>query len=252
MTYSRVLVLPWMSTLDVVARSLLDHEHHVDPPRLRATTRAKGCVGEGKTEPFHLQRQRFATFVEQAGIEGRTGTRCSPGTQPLRINPSNMGLQIDIAEAIGFALVDDEGQLKAPVDRIIFGARLGHAGVGIAMVAVVLPKQLAVVLNPARVVDVRMGEKAQYIRRGRIDDSGQLASAERVIADEIDLPHRGFIAFSDREDKVNRIVTARDRLRHNLDVAATNVPVKLHDAACVCLHRRALERLARFRLDEVG
>ena len=73
-----------------------------------------------------------------------------------------------------------------------------------------------------------------------------------AIALEIDLPDRGLLAFGDGEDQIDPLVSAFDDLRHHADVVAPGMPVGLHDAADIGLHRGALQRPARLGLDHAG
>ena len=71
-----------------------------------------------------------------------------------------------------------------------------------------------------------------------------------VIADEIDLPHRGLLALRHLIDEVDAIVAAVDDLGHHADIVAPGMAVGFDDAADVGLHHGALQRAARLGLDD--
>ena len=130
--------------------------------------------------------------------------------------------------------------------------RVRHAGVGIAVAAIVEPDLLAVLVDAVGIVDVAAGEEAQH-RAGRgLDDGVELAVAEGVIADEVDLPHRRLLALGDGEDEIDAVVAAVDDLRHHADIVAPDAPVGFDDAVDVGLHGGALQRAARLGLHGGG
>ena len=159
-----------------------------------------------------------------------------------------MQASADVAETVDLPFVDDESQCESLGGRIVFGARLAHAGIGIAVAAIISPDLFSVVIDAVGIVDVATGEEAQHGGRGRLDHRAELTVAEDVIADEIDLPHRGLLAFGDGEDEIDAVAAAVDDLRNNADLVAADAPVGFHDAVDVALDRRALQRAARLGL----
>jgi hypothetical protein len=133
---------------------------------------------------------------------------------------------------------------------IVFGLGRSHAGVGIALAAIIEPQLFAILRDAVRVVDVTAGQKAQHIGRGGLYDRGELPFAEHVIAHEVDLPHRRLGPLRHHIDEIDPVFAAADDLRHDIDVVAPDMPVGFHDAADVGLHHRALQRAARLGFDD--
>ena len=69
------------------------------------------------------------------------------------------------------------------------------------------------------------------IGRGGLDDGAELPVAEGLVADEVDLPHRGLGAFGHVIDEVDAVVAAVDDLGHDADIVAAGMAVGFHDAA---------------------
>ncbi len=133
---------------------------------------------------------------------------------------------------------------------IVFGPGRSHAGVGIALAAIVQPQLFAIRGDAVRVVDVTAGQKAQHVGRGGLDHGGELPLAEHAVADEVDLLHRRFRALRHHVDEVDAVVAAIDDLRHHTDIVASGMAVGVHDAANVSLHHGALQRAARLGFDD--
>ncbi len=143
---------------------------------------------------------------------------------------------------IGLTFVDRKCERESFRRGVVFGARLGDSRVGVAVVAIVEPQLLAVFCDAVGVVDIAADQKAQHVGCGGLDHGGELALAEHVIADEIDLPHCGLLAFGDGEDKIDAVGSTIDDFRYHADVVAPGMPIGFHDAADVGLHRGALQR----------
>ena len=154
--------------------------------------RGVACA-KGKPSFAQLDRQHFGGLVQRAAVEYRARTRRRQAAKLFAVHPRHVADDADVAEMIERALVDRKGQRKAVQRRIVFGVGRGHAGVGIALAAVVQPQRLAVGGDPVGVVLVAAGQKAQHIGGGRLDHGSELPLAEDRVAHEIDLPHRGLL-----------------------------------------------------------
>src|SRR6185437_10122894 len=102
----------------------------------------------------------FAGLVESAAVEHGAPLQKQKTAKPFRIEPRDAGGQADFAEPVGLTLVDHKGEDKALDRGVVFSARLANAGVGIAMIEVVLPDLLAVGIDTIGIVDVAAGQEA--------------------------------------------------------------------------------------------
>ena len=166
------------------------------------------------------------------------------------IQSRDIAVDADVAEMIERAFIDRKGQRKSLGRGIVFGDRRGHAGVGIALAAIVQSQQLAIRCDAVGIVDIAAGQKAQHIGCGGLDHGGKLPLAEHLVADEVDLPHRGLAAFGHLIDEIDAVVATVDDFRHDADIVAPDMAVGFHDAADVGLHHGALQRAARLGFDD--
>jgi len=63
------------------------------------------------------------------------------------------------------SFIDREGHRKSMCCRIVFGPRIHHAGIRIAMAAVVRPQQFAVLGDAVRIIDVITEGKKTTVQR---------------------------------------------------------------------------------------
>src|SRR6201999_2951115 len=106
--------------------------------------------------------------------------------QPFGIEPRHVAGDIDVAEMLERAFLDHEVQRESLDRGIKLSARLADIGIGIAVAAIILPDQLAIIVDPVRIVDVAAGQEAQYRGLRCLDHGLELAVAEDMIAGEID------------------------------------------------------------------
>ncbi len=90
------------------------------------------------------------------------------------------------ADAVLLAFLDLEGDEEALLLRIVFGQRGHHLHVGEAVLQIEAANQIAIGLDPVRIVDVGAAEEAQQIRFARLDDVLQAIGRIGVVADELD------------------------------------------------------------------
>ena len=160
-------------------------------------------------------------------------------------SPGHIAGDADVAEMIERAFIDREGQRKSLGRGIVFGVGVGHAGVGIALAAIIQPQSARDRRDAVGIVDVAAGQEAQHRGRRGLDHGAELPLAERLVADKVDLPHRGLGAFGHVIDEIDAVVAAVDDFGHDADIVAPGMPVGFHDAADVGLHHGALQRAAR-------
>src|SRR6202022_742449 len=102
-----------LDALDIGPRPLIDHKGNIDALCSGIACGAGDRLCEGKTELRKLDRKNFVGLVERVADD------------------------IDVAEMIEWAFIDRKRDLKSVYRRIVFGLGRGHAGVGIALAAIV-------------------------------------------------------------------------------------------------------------------
>ena len=152
-------------------------------------------------------------------------------------------------DPILLAFLDLEGHQEALALRIVFGQRGHHLHVGKAVLQIKAANQIAIGLDPVRIVDVAAAEEAQQIRFVGLDDVLEAIGRIGVVADELDRLDAGFRAFGDREDQIDAVVRLLDDFGSDAHVIAAGAAIDFGDALGVGLHHRARQRAARLGLD---
>ncbi len=239
-----------LNALDIGPRPLIDHEGNIDAPSSGIAGGAGDSLCEGKTKLRELGRKNFVRLVQRVTVEHGARPRDDQATKFFGIQPRYIADDIDVAEMIERAFIDRKRNFKSVCDRIVFGLRRSHAGVGIALAAIVQPQLLAILRDAVGVVDVAADEKTQHIGRGGLDHRAELPLAERMVADEIDLPHCRLRPLRHHIDEIDPVVAAVDDLRLHADIVAPGVTVGFHDAADIGLHYGVLQRAAWLGFDD--
>ena len=125
------------------------------------------------------------------------------------------------------------------------------ARVGVAVLQVVLPQQLAIERQPVGVVDVGALEEVEQPGLGGGDDVAQLRVGERPVADEVDGLDLGRVALVDLEHEVHAVAVELDDLGLDDGGKAALPAVDVEDALHVGLRLGAGEDGARLELDLV-
>ena len=131
-----------VDALDIGARPLIDREGDVDAPRRRhrAWCGAWPAQRESRAWPVRWRALRWSCRARcrRTVAPGLTSSRRRSFS---RIQPRHVADDVDVAEMIERAFVDREGQRKSLCRRIVFGVARRHAGVGIALAAVIQPQR---------------------------------------------------------------------------------------------------------------
>ncbi len=133
--------------------------------------------------------------------------------------------------------------------RIVFGQRGHHLHVGKTVLEVIAANQVAVGLDPVRIVDVVTAEEAQQVQFVRLDDVLEPIGRISIVADELDRLDAGFRALGDREDEIDAVVRLLDDLRIDANVVAAGMAIDFGDALGIGLHHRTRKRPARLGLN---
>ena len=108
-----------------------------------------------------------------------------------------------------------------------------------------------VAFDAVGVVAVVVEEKAQEIRRARLDHARELVLRHGFVADEADFPDRELVAFLDLEDEIDAIARGIDRLRLDPHVEIAALAVKRDDVLDIVVDDGARQRPAVFRLQRL-
>ncbi len=132
--------------------------------------------------------------------------------------------------------------------RIVFRQRGHHLHVGEAVLQIEAANQVAVGLDPVGIIDVAAAEEAQQIRFVGLDDVLQAIRRISAVADELDRPDPGFLAFGDLENEIDAVVRLFDDLGIDAHVIAAGMAIDFGDALGVGLHHRTRQRATRLGL----
>ena len=122
--------------------------------------------------------------------------------------------------------------------RIVFGQRGHHLHVGKAVLEIEAANQVAVGLDPVRIVDVAAAEEAQQVGFVGLDDVLEAIGRIGVVADELDRLDAGLRALGDGEDQIDAVVRLLDDFGVDAHVIAAGAAVDFGDALGVRLHHR--------------
>ena len=217
--------------------------------RLEIAVAARPHHCEGIAAARGLDLHFLDRLLQRLGVVHGADADARPGAQHSGVEIRNRGGVVDGSNAILLSFLDLEGDEKALLFRIVFGQRRHHLHVGITVLQVEAANQVAVRLDPIRIVDVGAAEEAQQIRFTRLDDVAQAIGRKGDVADEFDRAHAGLGALDDGKDEIDAIVRLLDDLRRDAHVIAAGAAVDFGDSLRVRLHHRAREGAARLGLD---
>ena len=187
----------------------------------------------------HAEGQRLGCLFDLLRVEPLSALDQDIGSKQPGVERRQRALDIDCAEAITLPLIDGEGNEEAATAGIEIGGGRDDADVGVAVLHVELPQQLAIETEAVLIVDIVALEKAQDVRLRRRNDVAELRIAEGGVADKIDGPHLGGGPFRDLEHHVDAVGIEVDDLGIDLCAVEALAPVDVEDALNVGLHARA-------------
>ena len=88
------------------------------------------------------------------------------------------------------------------------------------MLEIKAANQIAIGLDPVRIVDVGAAKEAQEVRFARLDDVAQAIRRIGDVADEFDRLDAGFRTFDDSENQIDAVVGLLDDFRRHAYVVA--------------------------------
>src|SRR5262245_22887614 len=238
-----------VDALDVDAGALLEHEGDVDDARLEVAVATPPHLGEGVAALRHFDRDVLHGLFHLIGVVDGARAHAQASAQRDRIDIANVGHDVDAAEAVEVALLDRVGDDEAPLLGIVLRHRGPDADVGVAVLQIEPPEQLAVGLDAVAIVEVVALEEAEDAGLAGLDHVLQAAVGKGLVAFEHDALDRGLRPLRDLEHEIDAVVGQFDDLRIDADVIAASRPVDFENALDVGLDSRARERAARLRLD---
>ncbi len=237
---------------DIGARPLVDHIGEVYQPRLVVAVGARMHLREGIAALRRLDREVLGGLLDRFGVVGVAGARLEARPQRGRVDVAHVRLDVDGAEAIRLAFLEREGDEESFLGGVELRHRRDDLGVGVAVLEIEPPQQIAVGFDPVRVVDVGALEEAENIGFAGLDYVAQLPRRIGAVADEADLADHRLLAVLDFEHQVHPVVRPLDDFRVDVHVVATAAPVDGDDPFYVGVDQCARERAARLRLDFAG
>src|SRR4029450_20870 len=162
----------------------------------------------------------------------------------------NHRLHVDRSDAILLALLDREGDHETVPGGIEFRDRGDDAHVDETVLEVEPAQQLAISLDPVRIVDIAgLQEREKPAGLRGLDDVPEPIGVIGLIADELDEPDAGLYALGNLEHEIDAVVRQLDDLRLDANVETSAAAVHFDDAGGVGLHDGTRERAAFLRLD---
>ena len=226
-----------IDALDIGAGALVDDEGDADRAGLRIAVAARAHGGERIAAPRHLDGHLLDRLLDRLAVVDVARAHAQDRAQRLRIDGADVGLNVDGAEMVQRPFFDREGDDEALLGGIVFAGRRDDLHVGIAVLEVEAPDQIAVGLHAVGVVDVGGLQEAQEIGLGGLDHLFQAPRRIGLVADEIDRLDAGLLALLDHENQIDAVVRPLDDLRRHGDVEAAVAVIDLDDALGVGLHR---------------
>src|SRR5262249_49536153 len=237
--------------LDVDALPLRDREQEIDSAAGSVPRRAWAYRREGKPLPRGFDGHIFDGLFHRLGIVhvAGIGAQLHP-QQPGIVERANRGLHVDRSDAILLALFDGEGDHETPAVRIVFRNRGDDAYVDEAVLEIEPTQQLAIGLDPVRIINVTgLQEGQQQSGLGGLDHVLEPVGRIGEIANKLDQLDPGLYAFVDLKDEIDAVVRELDDLGLDLHVETAAAAVDLDDARRVGLHNRTRQRPALLGLD---
>ena len=146
------------------------------------------------------------------------------------------------------AFLDRVGDVEALTLAVDIGRRRHDAHVGVAVLEIELAHELAIEVDPIRVVNAVALEEVEPARLARRDDVAELAVGERAVTDEVDALDLRLPAFVDLEHEVDAVLRQLDDLRFDARGESTLTAIDVEDTLHVRLHLGAGENRARLQL----
>src|SRR4030081_1999299 len=203
---------------------------------------------KGVTPPRGLDLHFLDRFLQRFGIVERADIDVREAAERIAVKRGDAGLEIDRRNPVLLALLDLEGHEEALLLRIVFRQRGHYLHVGKTVLEVKAANQIAIGLDPVRIVDVAAAKEAQQIGFVRLDDVLETVRGISVVADELDRLDTGFPALGDRENEIDPVVRLLDDFGIDAYVIAAGAAIDFGDALGVGLDHGTRQRTPRLGL----
>src|SRR4030088_2087554 len=217
--------------------------------RLEIAIAARPHDRKGVTPPRSLDLHFLDGLLQRFGVIERTDINAREAAKRIAVKRGDAGLEIDRCNPVLLALLDLEGHKEALLLRIVFRQRGHHLHVGKTVLEVKAANQIAIGLDPVRIVDVAAAKEAQQIGFMRLDDVLETVRGISIVADEIDRLDTGFPALGDRENEIDPVVRLLDDFGIDAYVIAAGAAIDFGDALGVGLDHGTRQRAPRLGLD---
>ena len=246
---ARARIAAHIDPLDVGALPLLDAEDEVDPPVLDVARRARTHRREGKAPLRGLDGHVLDGLLDRFGIVDVARIGPQPRSQERGVERPHSRLHIDRSDPVLLALLDREGDHESSPCRIEFPDRGYDAHIDVAVLEIKPAQQLAIRLDPVRIIDVAGLQECENSGLRGLDHVLEPERRVGAVADELDGLDAGLCTLGDFEDEIDAIIGKLDDLGLDPDIETAAAPVDLDQACHVRLHHRTRERAALLRLD---
>ena len=207
-------------------------------------------VGEGVAEVARLLVEVGDRVFDRLGVEPVAGMELQRLLDRRRREVAKRALGVDLAELVARPLLDDVGDDEVLAVGRQLGKRRDDAEVGIALGQIEGAKLLLVGREPVRIVGVvRLEEAEDSAGLARVHLLAQAFVVKLLVADDVDRPDLGQVAFVDFEHDVDAVLVELDDLGLDARGEAALAAIKLEDPVDVGARGRAGEDLARRELD---
>src|SRR3981081_4582131 len=217
--------------------------------RLEIAIAARPHDRKGVTPPRSLDLHFLDGLLQRFGVIERTDINAREAAKRIAVKRDDAGLEIDRCNPILLTLLDLEGHEEALLLRIVFRQRGHHLHVGTTVLQVEAANQIAIGLDPVRIVDVAAAKEAQQVGFVRLDDVLETIRGISVVTDKFDRLYTGFPALGDRKNEIDPIVRLLDDFGIDAYVIAAGAAIDFGDALGVGLDHGTRQRAARLGLD---
>ena len=152
-----------IDALDIGARTFVDGEDDRHGVLLEIAIAARAHDRERITATRRFDLHFLDRFFQRFGIVERAYGDARIAAHRVRIEGADRRLEIDGSDSILLTFLDLEGNEEALLLGIILGQRGHHLHIGETVLEIEAANQIAVGLDPIRIIDVAATEEAQQV-----------------------------------------------------------------------------------------
>ncbi len=235
--------------LDIDARSFVHHEGDVHLLLVLVPIEVRADFGEGITQEADGFGEAVDGVLDQLGVVPVALFHGQQVLEGFGLHVADLAGEIDIAELVAIAFLDDVGDDEIAAVGREFGDRGDDAEVGIALGQVELPELLLIEGQTVGIIGVVGGEEPQGAGLAGHHLAAELIVGKPLVSDDVDLPDLGLGAFRDLENEIDPVLFELDDLGFDPGGEAAAAPVEFEDARDISPGPAAGEDLPRGDLD---